>query len=68
MQDSFLKRLLHLLTVEAKGKGVLKLCSKFTGEHPRGSVISMKVLQFSEITFRHECASANLLHIFRTFF
>ena len=46
MQDSFLKRLLHLLTVEAKGKGVLKLYSKFTGEHPRGSVISMKVLQF----------------------
>ena len=46
MQDSFLKKLLHLLTVEAKGKGVLKLYSKFTAEHPRGSVISMKVLQF----------------------
>ena len=26
------------------GKGVLKICSKFTGEHPCGSAISIKLL------------------------
>ena len=31
-------------------RGVLKICSKFTGEHPR----------------RHGCSPVNLLHIFRT--
>ena len=36
-------------------KGVLKICSKFTGEHPRQSVISMKKLlcNFIEIALRH---------------
>ena len=28
------------------GKGVLKICSKFTGEHPCQSVISIKLLCF----------------------
>ena len=37
-------------------KGVLKLCSKFTGEHPCRSAISIKLLYYP----------ANLLHIFRT--
>ena len=37
------------------GKGVLKICSKFTGEH-----------NFIEITLRHRCSPVNLLHIFRT--
>ena len=33
------------------GKGVLKICSKFTGEHPCQSVISIKLLiNFIEIT------------------
>ena len=45
-------------------KGVLKICSKFTGEHPCGSVISTKF--FIEITPRHGCSPVNLLHIFRT--
>ena len=35
-------------------KGVLKICSKFTGEHPCQSVI------------RRGCSPVNLLHIFRT--
>ena len=35
------------------GKGVLKICSKFTGEHPCRSVISIKL-------------HSSLLHIFRT--
>ena len=43
------------------GKGVLKIGSKFTGEHPCRSMIKM----FIEITLRHKC-SVNLLHIFRT--
>ena len=50
-------------------KGVLKICSKFTGEHPCQSVISIKLLcNFIEITLRHGCSSVNLLHIFRTLF
>ena len=50
-------------------KGVLKICSKFTGEHPCGSVISIQLQSnFTEITFRHGCSPVNLLHIFRTTF
>ena len=49
------------------GMGVLKICSKFTGEHPSRSVISIKLLcNFIEISLRHECSPANMLHIFRT--
>ena len=49
------------------GKGVLKICSKFTGEHPCRSVISIKLQSsFIEIALRHGCSSVNLLHIFRT--
>ena len=51
------------------GKGVLKICSKFSGEHPYRSVISIKLLgNFTEITLRHGCSPVNLLHIFRTAF
>ena len=50
-------------------KGVLKICSKFTGEHPCRSVISMKLLcNFIEVALRHGCSPVNLLHIFRTAF
>ena len=48
-------------------KGVLKICSKFTGEHTCRSVISIKLQSnFIEITLRHGCSPVNLLHIFRT--
>ena len=48
------------------GKAVLKICSKFTGEHPRRSVISIKLpSSFIEITLRHRCSPVNLLHVFR---
>ena len=48
------------------GKGVLKICSKFTGEHPCRSVISIKLqCIFIEITLRHGCCPVNLVHIFR---
>ena len=53
-------------------RGVLKnrcsqICSKFTGEHPCRSVISMKLQSnFIEITLRHGCSPINLLHFFRT--
>ena len=40
-------------------KGFLKIYSKFTGEHPCQSVISIKLL-------RHECFPVNLLYFFRT--
>ena len=49
------------------GKGVLKICSKFIGEHPCWSAISIKLLcNFIEITLWHGCSPVNLLHIFRT--
>ena len=48
-------------------KGVLKICSKFTGERPCRSVISIKLQsKFIEIAPRHGCSLVNLLHIFRT--
>ena len=51
------------------GKGALKICSKFTGEHPCRSAISIKLQSnFIEIAFRHECSPVNFLHIFRTSF
>ena len=51
-------------------KGVLKRCSKFTGNtHSCRSVISIKLLcNFIEIELRHGCSPVNLLHIFRTSF
>ena len=49
------------------GKGVLKISSKFTGEHPCRSVISIKLQSsFIEIALRHGCSPVNLLHILRT--
>ena len=48
------------------GIGVLKICSKFTGEHPCRNAISIKLLcNFIEIALRHGCSPVNLLHIFR---
>ena len=48
-------------------KGVLKICSKLTGENPCRSVISVTLLcNFIEITLWHGCSPVNLLHIFRT--
>ena len=48
-------------------KSVLKICSKFTGEHPCRLEISIKLLcKFIEITLQHGCSQVNLLHIFRT--
>ena len=45
---------------------VLKICSKFTGEHPCRSVISIKLLcKFIKIVLRHGSSPVNLLHIFR---
>ena len=48
-------------------KSVLKICSKFIGEHPCRSAISIKLQSnFIKITLRHECSPVSLLHIFRT--
>ena len=51
------------------GKGVLKICNQFTGEHPWWNVI-FKNLQsnFIEIAVRHGSSPVNLLHIFRILF
>ena len=45
------------------GKGVLRICSKFAGEHQCRSVISIKLLS----TLRHGFSPVNLLHIFTSF-
>ena len=48
-------------------ESVLKICSKFTGEHPCRIVISIKLLcNFIEITVRHGCSPVNFQHSFRT--
>ena len=49
------------------GKAVLKLCTKFTGEHPCQNLISIKSqINFIEIALQHGSSSVKLLHIFRT--
>ena len=48
-------------------KGMLKICTKFTGEHPCRSVISIKLLCiFFEIARRYGFSLVNLLHNIRT--
>ena len=47
--------------------GNMEICSKFTGEDPCQSAISINLQNnFIEITLRHGCSPVNLLHIFRT--
>ena len=49
------------------GKGVLKLCRKFTGEHPCRSAISIKLeSNFIEITLCHGLSPVNFPYILRT--
>ena len=49
------------------GKGVLKICSKFTREHPCRCVILIRLLcKFIEISLWHGSSPVNLLYIFRT--
>ena len=51
------------------GKGVLKICGQFTGEHPSWNAISIKLLcNFIKITLRHGFSPVNLLYIFTTLF
>ena len=48
-------------------KGVLKACSKFTGEQQSRSANSINLQNsFIEITVLHGCSPVNLLYIFRT--
>ena len=47
-------------------KDILKICSKFTLEHPCRSVTSIKLQSnFIKITLWLKCSPVNLLHIFR---
>ena len=51
------------------GKGVPKICSKFTGKHSCRIVILIKLLcSFIEITLRLGYSPVKLLHIFKTSF
>ena len=48
------------------GKGIMKICRKFTGEHPSRSAISIKLTcNFIEVALQHECSPVNLPHIFK---
>ena len=48
-------------------KKVAKQPTKFTGEHPCLSAISIKLQSnFIEIALQHVCSPLNLLHIFGT--
>ena len=48
-------------------KSCSKKCSKFTGEQPCRSAITVKLQgNFIEIVLRHECSPVNLLYIFIT--
>ena len=48
------------------GKGVLKICSRFTGAHPCQSVIEIELLcSFIEIALREGRSPVNLLQISR---
>ena len=50
------------------GKDVLKICSKFIGEHPCRNPISIKLhSNFIENKLRHGCLPVNFLHMI-TFF
>ena len=50
-------------------KGVLKICNKFTGEHPCRSVISIKMLcNFIGLALWNGYFPVNLLHTFRPSF
>ena len=70
----FLKALWQLIDINRSSrlevflrKGVLKICSKFTGEHPCRNAISIKLQSnFIKTALRHGCSPINLLHIFRT--
>ena len=49
------------------GKCVVKICRKFTGEHPYQSMISIMLLcNFIEITLWHRYSPVNFLHTFWT--
>ena len=51
------------------GKGVMKIWSKFIGEHPCQSVVSIKLQSNCIIiTPQHGCSPVNLLHIHRALF
>ena len=49
-------------------KGVLKIRSKFTGEHLFQCDFNKVACNFFEIALRHGCSPAKLLDIFRTSF
>ena len=47
-------------------KGVLKICSKFSGERPCQGTISIKLQSnFIEIVLQHGCSPVHSLHIYR---
>ena len=63
------KPFLHLAeaAIQRWGKGIVKICSKFTGEHTcQSEILIMLKSNFIEITLRRGCSPVSLLHIFRT--
>ena len=59
----------ELITEFSPLVGVLRICSKFIGEHPCQGAISTKLLcNFIEIALRRWFSPVNFQHIFRTSF
>ena len=68
LKNQFVQHL-GLVLLYFNGKCVLKICSKFTGEHPCRKVISIKLLcNFIKTALRHGLSPLKLLHIFWTTF
>ena len=73
--DCYFQKISHLRKCRGShlevflGKGVLKICSKFTGEHPcRGEIWIKLESNFIEITLRYGCSPEYSQHIFRAYF
>ena len=69
LQDTRKKRYRSSPPEMLSRKVVLKICSKFTGEHPYQCVISINLFyNFIEIALQRECYPVKLRYIFRTLF
>ena len=64
---NFLEKTISMFEIGTLQKQPPRGCSKFTGEHPCRSAISIKLQSnIIQITLRHGCSPVNLVHIFRT--
>ena len=58
-----LKEIFHSVSSSLRNI-VMKICSKFTGEHPCWNAILIK----NKVSLQHACSPVHLMHMFRTAF